>query len=120
MTNGQESNPHYVKSLVERTVVLERDLYHLGESVTTTTDRLNHLHTRLRTAEYHLDHATLALERLETVTDTLQQRIPDLENVQRLIRWLLDALKYVTGMAIFLGVLSGKLSVGSLESILQM
>ena len=120
MTNGQESNPHYVKSLVERTVVLERDLFHLGESVTSMSDRIAHLTARMQTAEYHLDHAILNIRKLEQVTEEVNQRVPDLENAQRLMTWLLDALKYITGIAIFLGVVSGKLSVSTLETLFQM
>jgi len=115
MTSSTESNPHYVKSLVERTVVLERDLYHLGESVTSMSDRIAHLTARMQTAEYHLDHAIWNIQQLEHITEEVNQRVPDLENAQRLMKWLLDALKYAIGTAIFLGVVTGKLSIKALE-----
>lgn len=113
-------NPHYVKSLVERTAVLERDLYHMTESVREVSGRLSHLNSRMQTAEYHLEHAMDNIELLETVTTEINQRVPDLKQAQMLIRWLIDALKYIVGIAIFLGVLSGRLSWEAMGHLIQM
>lgn len=113
-------NPHYVKSLVERTAVLERDLYHMTESVKEVSGRLSHLNCRMQTAEYHLEHAMDNIKILEELTQEINNRVPDLKQAQLLIRWLIDALKYVIGIAIFLGALSGKLSWEALVPLMEM
>jgi predicted nucleic acid-binding Zn-ribbon protein len=118
MTNGSDlSNQQYVQNLVERTVVLERDLFHLDQSVTSMSSRISHLTARMQTAEYHLDHAITNIQRLEDVTEKINDSVPDLETAQRMMQWLLDALKYAIGTAIFLGVVTGKLSWSALEML---
>lgn len=108
MTNRPSYPPPFEKS--ERTAVLERDLYHLDSrlnDLTSTVDaahtRLHALSERIRLAEWQLDATTTSLATLQQHTTSIGERMPDIEGMLRVVRWVLDSLKYVIGAAILAG-----------------
>lgn len=114
--------PPYDRS--ERTAVLERDLHHidarmndLANTVDATNNRLHTLAERIRTAEHTLHMTTRDLEVLQTYSTQLAAKIPDLEAMVRTIKWLLDAMKYLAGLAILAGAIAGGETMQALKAI---
>lgn len=98
----------------ERTAVIERDLYHLDQrlgelsgTVTAANGRLHALSERIRQAEYQLDATTTSLVSLQGHTADMADKLPDIESMVRVLRWLTEAVKYVLGLAILAGALAG-------------
>ena len=118
-THSSTLNLQYVRSLSERTVVLECDLHHMTMEVKEVSARLTHLNARMQTAEYHLEHAMDNIQILEEATKKVSNRVPDLSQARMLLRWLGDATKYAVGMAIILGVVRGDISLGSLVPLMK-
>lgn len=108
----------------ERTAVLERDLYHLDQrlgelsgTVDVAHTRLHTLSERIRRAEWRLDATTSSLQELQKHTVAISERMPDLESMVRAFRWIMEAVKYVLGIAILAGAIAGGQTVEALKAI---
>lgn len=108
----------------ERTAVLERDLYHLDQrlgelsgTVDVAHNRLFALSERIKRAEWQLDATTSSLQELQKNTVAISDRMPDLESMVRAFRWIMEAVKYILGIAILAGAIAGGQTVEALKAI---
>lgn len=108
----------------ERTAVLERDLYHLDARLTdlsTTVDAAHHrlftLSERIKRAEWQLDATTTSLASLQQHTTQISDKLPDVEALVRAFRWIMEAVKYILGIAILAGAIAGGQTVDALRAI---
>lgn len=104
--------PQYADS--ERTAVLERDLYHLDSRLTDLTSTVDAAHNRLfalseriKRAEWQLDATTSSLQKLQEHTTDISDKMPDIESLTKVLKWILEALKYILGLAILAGAFAG-------------
>lgn len=116
------SPPHYVES--ERTAILERDLYHLDQRMTATLAtvdtlgrRVHALSERIQRAETVLDQSIRDIAEVNTATSHLRSKIPDIEAVLKVLRWVTEGGKYLLGLGLVLGAVTGKLSLDALAKI---
>ena len=114
--------PHYDHAT--RQALLENDIYHLDarlneltNAVEATSQRLHALSTRTQQAEYTLRDTVRGLETLQGHSAQLAEKMPDLEGMVRMLRWLLDALKYLAGLAILAGAIAGGQTMQALKAI---
>lgn len=116
------SPPHYNDS--DRLQIVERDLYHLDVRLTDLTgtvdaahNRLHALSERIKRAEWQLDATTTSLVSLQKHTTNIAETMPDIEGIIRMIRWLVEAIKYILGMAILAGAVAGGQGVEALKAL---
>lgn len=108
----------------ERTAVLERDIYHmdarlndLSDTVDSAHARLHALSERIRRAEYQLDSTTSSLISLQKHTTNIAEKMPDIEGMIKVLRWMMEAIKYIAGMAIIAGALAGGQTMEALKAV---
>ena len=108
----------------ERTAVIERDIYHLdarltdlAQTVDLTNNRLHALSTRTQQAEHTLTNTVANLEKLQRHSAQLADKIPDLETMVRMMKWIMDGIKYIAGLAILAGAIAGGQTVEALRAI---
>lgn len=110
----------------ERLPIVERDLYHLDARLTDLTgtvdaahNRLHALSERIERAEWQLDATTKSLSTLEKHTSSIADKMPDIESMIRAMRWIMEGIKYIVGMAILAGAIAGGHGVEALKALLE-
>lgn len=108
----------------ERTAVVERDLYHLDQRMMITVGQIDHLGARvhalserIQRAENVLDQSIKDIADLSTATCQLTERMPDVESILKVMRWMTEGLKYVIGIGLVASALTGKLSIEVLQAV---
>lgn len=121
------SRPQYPPPFAdsERTAVLERDLYHLDSRLTDLSQTVDVAHTRLhalseriRRAEWQLDATTTSLSALQEHSTEMNAKLPDIEGALRVLKWIIDSLKYLLAAAIFAGAFASGQTLSFLKALL--
>lgn len=114
---GENWPPQFMRSLNERTAVLERDLYHVDRQVRQVSGQLTGLTERIHSAESSFDSTIRNIEALENMTADLSIRVPDIEGLFKIGGWMFGILKVAIGGALFIGVASGNLTIEALGAL---
>lgn len=54
-----------------------------------------------------MDATTTSLRSLQDHTTSIADKMPDIEGIIKMLRWLVEAVKWVVGFAILAGALAG-------------
>jgi len=118
------SHHHETRAVLERTAIVERDLYHLDQrvmvymaNIENLSERLHDLSDRVKTAETVLDSSLRDIQELSDATEKIKEKVPDMDRLMKIVGWMMDIMKYAIGLAIIVGAITGKLSWGALSQL---